>query len=176
MPRNMAGKVATQRRNTMRQRLWPNDEAYWRGPADRGFFCGPRSLPLIIRLLNTKSVMGVENLGGVYLELLSRHVGQGLVEMGAEDEHAYAAGYNGQRSVRSWRERMDRLETIGFIKTKPKGSLKYGYALLVHPAVAVDEFIRANPTKVRSEWMNAYAAHQVDYQEATAADVRAITA
>jgi hypothetical protein len=36
----------------------------------------------------------------------------------------------------------------------------------------VENFIRANPGKVKSEWQNAYAAHQVDYQEMTADEVR----
>lgn len=172
MPRTMGGKVAAQRRNKMRERLWPKDAAYWRGPKDRGFFCAPRSVSLIIRMLNTKSVAGVENLGSVYLELLSCHLGEGLVEMGREEDHAYAAGYSGQRSVRSWRERMKKLEEHGFIRTAPRGSLQYGYVFLVHPAVAVENFVKANASKVKSEWQNAYAAHQVDYQEMTADEAR----
>ncbi len=172
MPRSMGGKVAAQRRNKVRERLWPQDGAYWKGPKDRGFFCAPRSVSLIIRMLNTKSIAGAENLGSVYLELLSRHLGEGLVEMGPEEDHAYAAGYSGQRSVRSWRERMKKLEEHGFIRTAPRGSLMYGYVFLVHPAIAVENFIKANPNKVKGEWQNAYAAHQVDYQEITADEVR----
>jgi hypothetical protein len=171
MPRTIGGKVSAKRRATMRERIWPDDAEYWRGPKDQGYFCGPRSLPLIVRLLNSKSVAGVENLGGVYLELLSRHLGEGLVEMGPEEDHAYAAGYSGQRAVRSWRERMKRLEEYGFIRTERRGSLTYGYVFLVHPAVAVNKFVTAHPTKVKSDWLNAYAAHQVEYQEATAGEV-----
>lgn len=172
MARSIASKVATQRRNTMRERLWPEDTPYWKGPKDRGFFCAPRTLPLIVRLLNTKSVAGVENLGGVYLDLLSRHIGQGIVEMDSEVDHAYAAGYSGQRSVRSWKERMKRLEELGFIRTKARGSLTHGYVFLVHPAIAVDELVKTNPGKVREEWLTAYQSLQVDYQEMTAAELR----
>ena len=67
---------------------------------------------------------------------------------------------------------MKRLEDFGFIRTQPRGSLKYGYVFLVHPAVAVENFIKDHGSKVKSEWQNAYAAHQVEYQEITAAEVR----
>lgn len=85
--------------------------------------------------------------------------------MGPEVEHAYASGYDGERSVRSWSERMAKLEELGFIRTAKSGSLKYGIVYLVHPARAVEN-LRALG-KLRPEWENAYAAMQAEFQEPT---------
>jgi hypothetical protein len=69
----------------------------------------------------------------VYVELLTRHVDNGVVQMATDEEHAFAAGYDGARGVRSWRERMRLLEDIGVIKIRSMGAKRYAYVLLVHP-------------------------------------------
>jgi hypothetical protein len=163
MARTIGGRVANARRERLRKEHWPNELVYWTGPGEQGFFCAPRTLPLIIKLLDSKSVSGNLALGGVYLDLLARHIGQGVVEMGPEDEHAYASGYESNRSVRSWRDRMTALEELGFICTAVKGGLRFGFVLLVHPAVAVMN-LRALG-KVPDAWWAAYRAMQIEYKE-----------
>jgi hypothetical protein len=169
MARTIGGRVANARRERLRKEHWPNEPIYWTGPGEQGFFCAPRTLPLIIKLLDSKSVSGNLALGGVYLDLLARHIGQGLVEMGPEDEHAYASGYESNRSIRSWRDRMAALEELGFIRTATKGGLRFGFVLLIHPAIAVLN-LRALK-KVPDAWWGSYRAMQIEYKEPLVEDL-----
>jgi hypothetical protein len=83
---------ARQKRESLRQEFWPEDIA-WLGPDERGYFCPPRTLPLLVSLLRTKELSGRHDPSRVYVELMSRHMGEGVVEMTNEEEHAYGAGY-----------------------------------------------------------------------------------
>src|SRR5258708_7460578 len=96
---------AYQQRKKCRQELWP-DEDVWTGENEVGWFRVLRTLPLLLRLIDSKPLSGRLAPSGVYLELLARHVDNGLIEMAHEDEHAYYAGYVGSRARRSWQERM----------------------------------------------------------------------
>jgi hypothetical protein len=149
---------AGDRREKLRQEYWP-DEIAWDGKG-RGWYPSPRTLPLILGLLASKDLSGNQDPSRVYVELLSRHMDEGFIEMTHEEDHAYAAGYWGERSARTWRERMEILEQIGFIKSKPKGNRKYGYVLLVHPAVAVQQLKEQG--KLPSRWWDAYRARQIE--------------
>src|SRR5215467_7009300 len=94
--RNLMPQTAgADRRAQLKEHYWPEDAA-WNG-AGAGWFKGPRTLPLI-------------------LALLSRHFDGGVIEMGNEADHAYAAGYTGSRAIRTWHERMLLLQELGFIK------------------------------------------------------------
>lgn len=128
------GTIAQARRSKIRAEFWP-DALPWRGPSEVGFFCGPRSLPFVLRALREKAVSGNLDPGPVYLELLANHMGEGVLELRHEEDHAFAAGYSNSRS---WRDRMRVLEEAGFIKTKKSGNRPYGTVLLVHPTVVMN--------------------------------------
>ncbi|HUX68694.1 MAG TPA: hypothetical protein VMV31_14505 [Terriglobales bacterium] len=132
---------------------WPDDAA-WTGE-DQGWFKSPRSLPLLMALLRSKPVSGKKDPSSVYLDLLSRHYGEGVIEMAHEKDHAYAAGYVGSRAVRTWQERMRILADAGFIRIQAVGGQPYKYVLLVHPGRAVEQLKRQD--KVHAEWLSAYA-------------------
>ena len=116
----MADKTGVaKRREEIRQQHWPNDEL-WTGERELGWFSSPRSLPLILGLLSMKQISGNRNPAMVYLELLSRQRGEGVIEMNHEADHAFAAGYVGNRAIRTWQERMKLLQELGFIQTVAK--------------------------------------------------------
>ncbi|MEZ4379388.1 MAG: hypothetical protein R3B35_14010 [Gemmatimonadales bacterium] len=125
---------AVRRRTALRDEFWA-DVPRWTGPAEVGYFCAPRTLPLILQALKDKRVSGSKDPGPVYIDLLAAHRGEGVVELSHSEEHAAAAGYSGPKS---WRERMAILQEVGFIKvlTTPQGA--YSKVLLVHPAVAME--------------------------------------
>ena len=136
----MAGKsAADQRREKLREKYWPK-EMVWRGAGsgEKGWFSAPRTLPLLLSIMKEKAISkGRGDLGRVYLELLSRQRGQGVVEMDAPDIHAYACGYRGERGQRTWSELMESLEKAGFIKSKSGNGRRYDTVLIVHPAAVV---------------------------------------
>jgi hypothetical protein len=120
-------------------------------------------MPLILQLIDSKDLSGSLAPSKVYLELLARHVDNGLVEMVHEVDHAYAAGYEGTRAVRSWQERMRILEKLGFIKAKQIGNQRYKYVVIVHPIVAIHNLLEKG--KIPKPWWDAYRDRQIQTKE-----------
>jgi hypothetical protein len=102
---------------------WPK-KAVWNGTGS-GWFKGPRTLPLILAFLSDKKLTGGRDVSRVYLELMARHMDGGIVEIGNEGDHAFGSGYTGTRAIRTWCERMQLLERLGFIRSKQVGNQRY---------------------------------------------------
>jgi hypothetical protein len=145
------------RREEIRQQHWPNEDL-WTGEREFGWFKAPRSLPLALALLSSRAVSEKKDPSSVYLELLSRQRGEGVIEMAPEAEHAFAAGYEGGRAQRTWQERMAILETNGFIRSVQVGNERYKYVALVHPTTAVQRLYKKK--KIPANWWNAYLANK----------------
>jgi hypothetical protein len=158
----MPQTAGADRRAQLKEHYW-SDDAAWDG-AGVGWFKGPRTLPLILALLSEKNLTGGRDIAHVYLELLSRHFDAGVVEMGNESDHAYAAGYTGTRAVRTWHERMLLLQELGFIKSKHVGNQRYKLVFIVDPLVAVTRLQRAG--KVPDSWWEAYLLRLMETKEA----------
>lgn len=151
-------------REKLRQSLFPTEEA-WIGGVEKGWFRAPRTLPLVLGLVDSKGLSEKKRPSNVYLELWARDMGEGLIEMKAPEIHAYYAGYSGSRGVRTWQERMRILEELGFIKIKPAGNQTYGYVLLVHPAKVIEELQAQG--KVAPDWLDSYNVRQIETREKT---------
>ena len=147
------GGQAVSRREDLREEAWP-DDIPWLGPDETGFFCAPRTLPLVLRALGLKKVSGSQDPGPVYLELLSRHWGEGVIEMTHEEDHAYAAGYSSGRATRTWRDRMRILERQGFIKVRKSGLRDFAQVLLIHPTLGMQGLYDAG--KIGEDLWSAY--------------------
>jgi hypothetical protein len=140
-------------------------EDLWTGEGEKGWFSVPRTLPLVLALLSSKEISKKHDPSSVYLELLSRQRGEGVIEMGHETEHAFASGYVGSRAVRTWLERMKILEDNGFIRTLQVGNQRYKYVAIVHPTTAVQQL--RSKKKVNENWWNAYLANKRESKEPT---------
>lgn len=125
---------ASEKRISLRDQFWPGEVA-WGSGKEAGFFPAPRTLPFILQALSSRKVAVNQDPGSVYLELLSRHMGDGIVVLTHEEDHVYAAGYTSQKA---WRARMRVLEKHGFIKIQKLG-LRFAYVLLVHPTTAMQQ-------------------------------------
>lgn len=149
------GSAADKRQRT-RDSLWPEaQKMVWSRKTDVGFCSLPRTLPLVMSLINLLSPKGKGDASRVYQELWFHDFDLGFIDIGDERVHAFAAGYSTpNRGVRSWSERMAVLEDLGFIKTKPQGSQRIGYVLLVHPHDVV-ELLRQKGD-VPDEWYGAF--------------------
>ncbi len=165
MSLSLGGAVAAKRRELVKKEFWP-DDVPWEGAEEVGFFCAPRSLPLILQALSGKAVGGDKDPRKVYLELLARHMGQGVVEMTHDVDHAYASGYT---SVRAWRDRMKILEDAGFIKGVSGGNRPYAKVFLRHPSVAMRALHEAG--KVPKDLWEAYRSRQIEAKEPAAEEV-----
>jgi hypothetical protein len=150
------------RRSHLKQQYWPHEQE-WDGMGN-GWFKSPRTLPLILALLSEKELTAGRDVARVYLELLARHMDAGIVEVGNESEHAYAAGYTGSRAVRTWYERMQLLEELGFIRSKRIGNQRYRLVLIVDPIFAVAELRKRGC--VPEAWWEAYRLRLLETKEA----------
>ena len=157
--------ASTRRRRELKEQYWPEDDELWTGKDEKGWFSAPRTLPLILSLLGNKKISEGKDPAPVYLELMSRQIDNGIVEMDYESTHAYAAGYEGQRALRTWQERMRVLETAGFIRVVKVGNDNYKYVAIVHPTIAVERLRKKN--KVPENWWNAYCERKAQTKEAT---------
>lgn len=154
-----------QRRKKLREEHWPSGIA-WRGAQDIGFFAGPRTLPYVLLALRRKPVSGEKDPSSVYTDLLSHHMGQGVVELLHEEDHAFASGY---QSARTWRDRMKVLEDAGFIRSTTTGNRKYAKVFLVHPAIAMQSL--RDSGKIPDDLWQAYRNRAVEVKEATVAEL-----
>ena len=152
------------RREVVRKQYWPKEDL-WTGEKEVGWFPAPRTLPLILSLLSSKEISAKKDPSSVYLELLSRQRGEGVIEMGHEADHSYASGYEGRRAVRTWQERMKILESNGFIRTVEIGNQRFRYVAIVHPTTAVQKL--RDSKKLPDKWWNAYVARKLETGEAT---------
>jgi hypothetical protein len=155
---------AGDKRERIRKQFWPKEDP-WTGENEVGWFRAPRTLPLVLALLRSKRISEKKDASSVYLELLARHVSGGVIEMGHESDHAYAAGYEGSRAVRTWQERMRILEESGFIRTQKVGNRRYRYVLVVHPTLAVQRL--HDDGRIPDAWWQAYVDRKITTKEPT---------
>jgi hypothetical protein len=155
-PIRSRGGTAAEKRLRTRDSLWPEaSKIVWSRKTDDGYCSLPRTLPLIMTLINILSPKGKGDASRVYQELWFHDFDLGFIDIGDERAHAFAAGYTTpSRGVRSWYERISVLEDLGFIMTKPQGSQRVGYVLLVHPHDVV-ESLRAK-RDVPEDWYGAF--------------------
>ena len=139
----------------------------WLQGSEKGFSRIPRTLSLLAVLMKRPELSGNRDPSSVYVELHTRHLGEGVVELTHEADHAFASGYTGNRAIRTWRDRMRLLEQLGFIRIMSKPGRKLGYALLVHPSLAVTHIKDAGKIDERwmLDWWIAYRARQIETRE-----------
>lgn len=77
------------------------------------------------------------DLARTYLGLLCDNYGEGVVEVASESIYAETAGFRGARGVRSWRQRIAKLEELGFISTHQRGPASIGFVAIMNPYVAM---------------------------------------
>jgi hypothetical protein len=87
----------------------------------------------------------------------------GFVEVEDPDEMAAGSGYaTGTRHVRTWREKLDELQRLGFIRIKPNGTQKYRYILLLHPHDVVQRIRHETPDKMPKWWWSYFSQRLLD--------------
>ncbi len=159
----MAGKSKSERLQKIREEFFPQLDVWTGGEHDKGWFKAPRTLPLVLALIQSKSLTGSSDPTTVYLELLSRQFGEGVVEIQNEAEHAYAAGYTSSRAIRTWQDHMRCLEKLGFIRIKGIGKHAFKYVALVHPVAALEQL--RNQGLVPEDWWAAFTDRRIQTGE-----------
>lgn len=128
--KSIKDQVAEQRIE-QRQSFWPSvDERkdIWRSDKNRpGYKTFPRTLPLILRFMDHAAG---ERVSGAYLDLWTQSFDEFIVKINNEEDRAFFCGYS---HVRTWRDKIERLESLGFILTAPYAGRKYGFIIILNP-------------------------------------------
>ncbi len=150
----MASPAAV-KREMLRDTLFPGAaERVWHRRTNQGFTTVPRLLSLVAQMIRTLAPKGDPSM--VYIDLWTRAFDESMVTVNDEMECAFSSGYIGNRAIRTWRERMETLEKLGFIECRPIGSRKFGQVLILDPLRVCAELKERSPEKVSEEWWTAF--------------------
>lgn len=117
-------------RLALRKDLWTNipDWQIWNRKKEAGFATVPRTLSIIIQILNdlTKNTP----MGSTYLDLWLRVYDEGYVKLDKPHEMALCSGFTTDRGPSIWATRLDLLAQHGFISLAPGPQGNRSFALL----------------------------------------------
>lgn len=121
------------RQLALRAKLWPNlsDEMLW-GMDNEGWVALPRIMPLMMSIMDDLSEKGFP-VSRTYLELWSRLREEQFLTLNRPEEMAFHAGFEGQRALRTWKDRIQRLSNLGFIGLVPGPLGDLSYAVVYNP-------------------------------------------
>ncbi len=121
-------KKIEEKQAELRQQIFGeiDQKRIWHRKTAKGFTTIPRTMPLIGAIMDALSGKG-KPVSTTYLELWCRSNDDGFVTLSKQAETAFASGFSGSRGVSTWKERVRKLEQLGFIETKPgvSGSIHY---------------------------------------------------
>lgn len=152
----MAKKLTAydRKRHLRRDGFWPDaKEVIYDKREESGFCTIPRTVGLIATLIRH---MSKKDPSRVYWDLWTRQRDDGYVEVDDAEEMAMISGLTGTRAMKSWREKLDELERLGFIRIKGKGNQKYKFILLLHPHDVVQRIRHEDPDKIPPWWWSTF--------------------
>ncbi|OEU70738.1 MAG: hypothetical protein BA863_14730 [Desulfovibrio sp. S3730MH75] len=126
--------------------IWPETplSALWSRSKVKGFATIPKTLPLVMRLIDllTKG----QPASATYFALWANTWDISMVEITREGIMAWESGFFGPRAVSTWRGRMHSLKRLGFIDNfdGPDGPFT---RVLIHNPHAVIRFIKETKTE-----------------------------
>jgi hypothetical protein len=117
-----------------RAQLWPDldERRLWSYKNSDGWLNMPRSLPLILRIMDMLSSKG-KPVSQTYLDLWCRTFEDSFVIASDPRAMAFYSGFTGERAESTWRTRMKLLAELGFIDIKAGASGPINYVLLYNP-------------------------------------------
>lgn len=131
---------ASARRKRLRESLWPeiSDEELWLRQQRVGFTTIPRSMSLIGRIIDQLSGKGFP-LYSTYITLWCWVFDEAFVEIKSPKEFSFESGFGGPRAEATWRNRMRRLQDLGFIDIKPGIAGDFQYIIILNPIKTIEQ-------------------------------------
>lgn len=153
-----------------RSKLWPDLQAEGLWHMDKeGWVALPRLMPLMMSIMDDLSGKGYP-VSRTYLELWARLREEQFLTLNRPEEMAFHAGFEGQRALRTWKDRVQRLASLGFIglKSGPLGDLSY--AVFYNPYHVVKRAYLAGNVQerkwqaliIRANEINSYDFDDID--------------
>ena len=161
----MAQRIKNSKKNIeirtirLRNSLWPDaDVRIWNYKTSDGWLTIPRSMPLILRIMDSHSKG--QPVSATYLDLWCRTYNNGFVTTNRRHEMAFFSGFDGERAQRTWLARIKILQELGFIDIKDGSSGKSSYILIENPYRAIKK-LKDNGLIFEKYW-NALVARMLE--------------
>lgn len=151
-----AGKAIVAKQLAQREALWPGigtSPWLWNRTAHKGFATIPKTMPLILRIMDELS--SGKPLSPTYLALWCDTWDNSMVNLAKPHEMAHAAGFTGQRAVYTWRTRMLLLKKLLFIDIKPGKSGDIRHVLIWNPHLIIRHHHQAKTAGLMEGTYNA---------------------
>jgi hypothetical protein len=118
----------------IRKKLWPDvsDQMTWRRTERDGFVTMPRSMPLVMLIMDYLAGKGTP-VSSVYLDIWCRTFDECFIQITKPEEMATYSGFTGQRAQRTWRERLFKIEKLNFIEIKYGLTKDVLFVLVLNP-------------------------------------------
>jgi len=127
----------------------------------KGFTSMPRTMPLMGAIMDLLAGKG-KPVSTTYLELWSRADEKGFLTLSKPAETAFASGYSGERGVTTWKERIRRLEALGFITTKAGPSGDLNYVQIWNPYLIIKDHAEKKTDGLSEKHYNALIERSLD--------------
>lgn len=136
-----------------RNKLWPEITEHMLWERDNeGWTALPRLMPLIMSIMDDLSGKGFP-VSRTYLEMWARLRDEQFLTLNRPEEMAFHAGFEGQRALRTWKDRVQRLADLGFIDVKPGPVGRLSYALFYNPYHVVKRaYLKGDPPVQERKW------------------------
>ena len=147
------------RTKQLRDGLWSDaTERIWDYKASDGWLNIPRSMPVIMRILD--SLTKGQPVSATYLELWCRTYNDGFVTASRPREMAFFSGFDGERAQRTWLSRIRKLQELGFIDVKEGASGPVSYILIDNPYKPLKKL--RDDGQISDRFWNALAARMIE--------------
>jgi hypothetical protein len=148
-------------------------ENLWSRKEDKGFYTLPRTMPLIMEIIDELNVGSPAS--KPYLALWSKTEEKSLfgaemvVPMGKDlSQFAIESGYSSNRNITTVEDRLKRLENLGFIKSATNSEKffgRYEYILVMHPDVVIDHLHDSGRFKDSEKLLSLYRMYKTRLKE-----------
>jgi hypothetical protein len=86
----------------------------------------------------------------------------GFVKLGKILDIVYAAGFNGERGIRTLKDRLKRLEKLGFIEMRKTGGEQLGFVYIPNPHKVIIDAMRSDKPPFRQETYSSFIARALE--------------
>lgn len=147
---------------TLRDSLWGDASSrLWDHKKSGGFFTVPKTMPYISRLMDETSKN--TPLSSTYSALWSfTWSNDGFVKFGKILDIVYAAGFNGERGIRTLKDRLKKLEKLGFIEIIKTGGDQLGFVYIPNPHKVIIDAMNSDNPPFRTETYSSFISRALD--------------
>ncbi|SDH22140.1 hypothetical protein [Bosea robiniae] len=157
-----AVKAISKADTVLRDGIWKDaDEKLWKHKEAGGFVTVPKTMPYIARLMDETAKN--TPLSPTYQALWSfTWSNDGFVKLGKIRDIAYAAGFNGERGIRTLRGRLKKLVALGFIRMQASGGQESGMIYIPNPHQVIIDHMATDTPVFRKETYTSFLQRAIE--------------